>query len=245
MRYLEIKSWKKYNPRSDVEHSSWFRLQNNFWIDPAISKLDNDGKMIWVVLLSLASQQNRGVIEVDSHVVTSFLRVPPEKLDETLESLQESDLIRVSASRPRYADVTSTLRRRTNTYERTNVRTNKKNTPPPSEHEQRLADAWLAHALSKAPHLKPDPAKYAQAIAKAKKATGLTDQQIEETLTWIKASPFWAANALSPAGLLTVGKNGLRKIDTIRAQMLESQPAPVRSTRELFNLVKKEEASGS
>lgn len=240
MRHLEITNWKKYNPRSDVEHSTWFRLQNNFWIDPAISSLDNDGKMIWVVLLSLASQQNRGVIEVDTHVVTSFLRVPLEKLDATLESLQESELIKVVTSRRRNADVTSTSRRRVNTNERTNER----NKNPPSSFDQGVAQQWADHATSKAPHLKPDLVKYADAIRKLREKVGLTEAQVEETLTWIKQSEFWASVALSPAGMFNVGKNGVRKIDTVLAQMTAAKPV-VRSTREAFGLDKREVPSGN
>lgn len=97
----------------------------------------------------------------------------------------------------------------------------RKKTPPPSAFDLRLAQDWAAHASSKAPHLRPDPTKYADAIRKLREKVGLTEAQVEETLAWIRQSDFWAANALSPASLLNVGKSGVRKIDTIRAQMLE------------------------
>ena len=139
---IEVTNWAKYNPRADVNHSSWFRLQNNFWVDPAISKLSNDGKMVWVMLLSLASQQGKGEIEVDEHVVKTFLKITDEQLKETIDSLQDSELIKIATVRRRnvnvtprrYADVhIRTNGRNVRTDERTDVVTDRVSDDTPAE----------------------------------------------------------------------------------------------------------------
>jgi hypothetical protein len=119
---IEIINWAKYNPRSDVSHSSWFRMENTFWFDPAISKLDNDGKMVWVMLLSSASKQGQSLIELDFHLVSTLLKISQEKLESVLVELEASEKIKKPPSRRRNAHVTPTSRPRhadVPTYERT------------------------------------------------------------------------------------------------------------------------------
>lgn len=106
---IEIVNWAKYNPRSDVKHTTWFRLENTFWADPAIYRLDNDSKMVWIMVLSLASQKMKGSIDVEPTFISANLNIPLEKVMVSLKHLQDSERIKIPTSRPRHVHVTSTL----------------------------------------------------------------------------------------------------------------------------------------
>lgn len=110
--WISITNWDKYNPRADVKHTTWFRLENTFWMDPTLTPLDGEGKLVWVVLLSLASQHQKGVFEVDSYFVSEIAKVTHDKLEAVLKHLQERGKIKIHASRPRHVRVTSTSRTR-------------------------------------------------------------------------------------------------------------------------------------
>lgn len=233
---IEVVNWSKYNPRTDVNHSSWFRLENTFWFDPAISRLDNDGKMVWVMLLATASKQGSGVFDLDCVLVASILKISEEKLQTVIADLELHEKIEKPTSRKRNVRVTPASRKRHADVH--NVRDETRRTkrtkedtqdlhpgPPPSDFDLTLAEEWLAYAKSKSPHLKAKPTKYADAIRRLQSSVGLSEAQVRETFDWLKTHEFWAKNALSPEGLFSRGKSGLRKIDTIRAQMAESVEA--------------------
>lgn len=117
---IEIVNWSKYNPRNDVGHSSWFRLENNFWFDPAISLLDNCGKLTWIYLLSNAGLQRSYRVAIDFQMVCAITRARKRKVVSILEQLETTGKIKIV----RNADVTPTLRARdADGPLRTNVRT--------------------------------------------------------------------------------------------------------------------------
>ncbi len=82
---------------------------------------------------------------------------------------------------------------------------------------------WLEHALTE---MKWDrgseswtPEKFAAAVAKVRKATGLTHEGTKGVLSFIRGHKFWGDVALTPTGLLRKNEDGIRKIDTILVQM--------------------------
>lgn len=105
---IEIVNWAKYNPRTDVKNTTWFRLENTFWSDQVIFLLDNDAKMVWFTLLALASQRMSGVVDVEPTFVSAVLRVDVSKVTTTLEHLKVAKKIVYVTSRARNAGVTST-----------------------------------------------------------------------------------------------------------------------------------------
>lgn len=119
---IEIVNWEKYNPRHDVKHTTWFRLQNTWWMDSAITPLDSDGKVIWLVLLSFASQRSCGVYDLDMTFVSTVTGVPEDKLLVVLNKLKDSGNIKIATLRGRYPRRTQTLRGRHATDGRTDGR---------------------------------------------------------------------------------------------------------------------------
>jgi hypothetical protein len=94
---VEIMNWDKFNPRRDVKSTSWFRLQNTFWQDHKFFELDNDGKMVWIALLSTASQEQKGDIEINPDLIGAVLKVGRKKILKVLGILEEKHCVRVTS----------------------------------------------------------------------------------------------------------------------------------------------------
>ena len=76
---------------------------------------------------------------------------------------------------------------------------------------------WHEWTLAKAPWLKENisPEKFYSGLLKIAKSVSLNESGIENLFQFIKNDDFWKENAISPMSLLTISKNGLRKIDNI------------------------------
>ena len=80
---------------------------------------------------------------------------------------------------------------------------------------------WHEWTLAKAPWLKENisPEKFYAGLLKISKSLSLNESGIENLFQFVKNDSFWKDNAISPMSLLTVSKNGLRKIDNILLQL--------------------------
>ncbi len=245
--HIEIVNWSKYNPRGDVKSTSWFRLENTFWANPMLTKLDSDGKLVWIVLLSMASQRQSAVFELDLKFVRSVIGVRMKKLISLLQYFQECEKIRIDcvpASRGRNAHVP--LRTDgTNETNETNKKRKEKAGPasaappdPPSD-EANLpksettewdtkAAAWLQKAIAlHNPMAKPPPpathAKWADVFGLLRVDFG--EAAVKELLLRIfepghpdfVIDPFWRINVQSPKDLR-------KHWNRITAQISNSKP---------------------
>lgn len=127
---IEIVNWEKYNPRNDVKSTTWFRLENTFWSDPAIFALTNDGRMVWVMLLSLASQRQLPTIQTDLAFVSAVLRIDESVTVAALKHLQAHGKIKMSTLRGRNVRGTAPSRARYDTDGRTDEQTDETNVLP-------------------------------------------------------------------------------------------------------------------
>ncbi len=111
----------------------------------------------------------------------------------------------------------------------------KRRVPPPSEVDLEVGSEWFCFALKEMPWTAPpkgwNEVSFAQALVKVRQKTNLNDDGIRQLFKFIDGSDFWRRNALSPIGLLTVGKNGIRKIDTILSQMKPKEDKTDRALR--------------
>lgn len=105
---IEIVNWDRYQPRKDVERPTWFRLENNFWFDPAISSLQVTGKLVWVYLLSVACLQHSCCIVVDTLLMRSVIGTRTFLIKEAMAALEKSGKIKIL----RDVDVTRVVSRR-------------------------------------------------------------------------------------------------------------------------------------
>ncbi len=128
---IEIVNWERYNPRNDVKHTSWFRLENSFWSDPLLTPLNNGGKLIWLLLLSFASQRMNGVIVIDVSFIATIVRMSKKRVNEVIKHFEVCGKIVIHDSNP----TNSTLRTRVATDGRTDETDVTNVTPlnPPSD----------------------------------------------------------------------------------------------------------------
>jgi len=113
---LEIISWTDYNPRKDLKSTAWFRLENTFWLNQDFFEFDCQMRMVWIALLSTASQNMNGNIRISPQMIAANLRISQNKVLETIKILEQKQYVHVH--------VTSTSRSRTTTNEQANERTN-------------------------------------------------------------------------------------------------------------------------
>lgn len=84
---LEIKNWKKHNPRADVKSCTWFKMSNDFFTDPEFYGVSMTGKMLWVYLLGSASKKVSPIIKINTRLVANTLQITVEEIDFALLEL--------------------------------------------------------------------------------------------------------------------------------------------------------------
>jgi len=105
MRIL-INNWEKYNHRKDVKATSWFRLNNDWIIDPKFYNFDPSEKMVWIYLLSHSSRKMKPEFHFDPDFTAHLLNLKRSKIDSAINKLQAVECITLRA---RNAGVTDTI----------------------------------------------------------------------------------------------------------------------------------------
>lgn len=101
---MTIKNFKRYKGRKDVTHNTWFRLSNRLLEDPDFYDFTAGELLSWVYMLSLASQKNSAVIEVNFAHAERVCRIKTKDLISAIKKLEGKQLLP--------GDVTPTLRGR-------------------------------------------------------------------------------------------------------------------------------------
>lgn len=147
---IEIIKWNDYNPRKDLKSTSWFRVQNTFWQDHKFFELTNDGKMVWIALLSTASQEQEGSIDINPGLIAAILRIKQEEVIRAIEILQELQCVHVlDTSTLRARDVHVPLQNRTERTEQN--RTNRTESSSTSQKRGRFDASTLLEVLERIP----------------------------------------------------------------------------------------------
>ncbi len=130
---IEIVNWKKFNPRTDVKASSWFRFEHTMMFDPFWDDLQAEDFAVFLFLMSYASMKNDPRLELSLESIARHSRVSEETATEALKILETKGAVRVE-----HVPVTRPLRARTaNVSLRTNERTDGRNvTDDTNEREQ-------------------------------------------------------------------------------------------------------------
>lgn len=105
---IEIINWHKFNPRKDIAHSAWFRINHAFMFDPEWEDMDGQELAVWLYLLCCASLKNKSELIFDPEIIARKARVEKSKADSALEKLEKKACISIT-SRARYVDVTCAL----------------------------------------------------------------------------------------------------------------------------------------
>lgn len=141
-RVIEIINWKKFNPRTDVKHSTWFRLQHTLAFDPEWSHFNGEEKWVWVFLMSTASLKNRAHVEMSDEIIAATAKVSIENVRSAIQKLTEKGCIKMRNVRG-----TRSLRGRSPTDGRTDETDgrNETDSTAPRSGATQLVEIWNAH----------------------------------------------------------------------------------------------------
>lgn len=97
---IRIVNFEKFNPRSDVKSSSWYRMDNLFTQDSELFEIDSDGKIVYVHLLGMASRALGGDFTINESLIGVILNIPTKKIKASIQALLAKGKIEVlSASK--------------------------------------------------------------------------------------------------------------------------------------------------
>jgi hypothetical protein len=108
---IEICNWEKFNPRKDITHSSWFRLEHSFMFDSDWDDMDGQEIAVWIYFLCSASLKNKSVLAYNPDSIALRARVTTEKVKSAVEKLIDKGCVERTV-RQRNVGVTSALRER-------------------------------------------------------------------------------------------------------------------------------------
>lgn len=108
---VTIKNWDKYNNRSDVKKSSWFRFEHSFFDSSRFFGLNAPQRLFWIYLLcevSKHSSDRPGTAIVSTMHATTILTLSIKDLHHALQIFEEFQMVEVRTLRGRYVDVSQT-----------------------------------------------------------------------------------------------------------------------------------------
>jgi hypothetical protein len=99
---LEVKNWDKFNPRSDVKSTSWFRMSNSFFSDPDFYGQPVSVRLTWISILCEASKKMCSIVKINTLQISNSITTPelpldPKSIEEAIYALT---LIKNSENEP-------------------------------------------------------------------------------------------------------------------------------------------------
>jgi len=93
---IVVKGWDKYNPRKDVKHHSWFRLQNSIFEDHELFLLSPNEMAFLVYVFCLASKKNCENVIISIPHAIKVGRFDVKTIDRALEKLHSAKIVIIS-----------------------------------------------------------------------------------------------------------------------------------------------------
>lgn len=91
---VQVKNWDKYNPRSDVKSSVWYRQQNDFFNDPNFYKATPETRLVFIYILCQASKKMAaGEAKINLEMVADQTLIVLEKVQESIKIIEKMGLI--------------------------------------------------------------------------------------------------------------------------------------------------------
>jgi len=103
---IQIKNWKKFNPRSDLKTMPWFRVSSSIVFDRKLYGLVPEQKWLWICLLAIAAQENSSEIELDFDYLSHHAGVQKKHILQAVDHFEKMGLL----SRSRDGGVTEPSR---------------------------------------------------------------------------------------------------------------------------------------
>jgi hypothetical protein len=235
MIVIQIVDWRSYVVRPGVKKPSAFKLSTGLFTPPKLSQLTMEARWLWVILLSLATQENKdGMVEQTLDCLEFYSGVNRKTLGPALQELKSTGLIEICAESV-HACTQSAQTCAQPVHKSTRKKTTKTEVIDLTDDELELGRKWLDMAVSEMPHRASDPnwhaAEFGTELKKVGQAVGLDHAGMLKVFHYVSADTFWRPNACSPKGLL-ISKNGVRKIDNILTRMKRPHERKMEMARE-------------
>lgn len=95
---ITILNWEKFNPRSDVKNSSWYRKDHAIHFDPDWAHFTAEELNVWDHALALASLKNKPTYRLNISSLAKGARVATEVVDSALKKLVELECVKITGS---------------------------------------------------------------------------------------------------------------------------------------------------
>lgn len=96
---VTIVNYEKYKGRKDVENNSWFRLSNRFLEDSDFFLFSAEEKLVWVYLLSLASQKNNSRVHVYHQHAHQVCGLSSPAVNSAIKKLKNIGVLKIEKER--------------------------------------------------------------------------------------------------------------------------------------------------
>ena len=241
---ITINNWAKHNPRHDLKSMTWCRVSTTMAYDQNLFCLSPSQKWLWVFCILEAGKVNKnGTFSCTTKWLSHTSGCLEGDVVDGLKLLSEQTLITLTNESVRITNepvrltnenvpniternITEhdiTLQERSDRAARVIPLTPEPKFLPLTPTEWAVGADWLEHALKQMPWKAKasgwNAMAFGEVLRKVKNTVGLNDEGMRAVFEHVSEDDFWAQNAVSPKGLLTKSKSGLKKIDTILSQM--------------------------
>lgn len=94
IKKFQIKNWEKYNPRSDVKSSSWYRQQNDFFNDPLFYKSSPVLRLTFIYILCAASKRmDSGIAKINTEMMADDMLAKVSEVEKSIQKLYEMGIL--------------------------------------------------------------------------------------------------------------------------------------------------------
>lgn len=97
---VEVNNWLEYNPRSDRKVYTWFRFQNDFFMNHKIHGLSDTSKLVWIFILCEASKNFGEAMNIDTFLTSTLLRKNEADVIKSIHELTRLGVITVTNKLP-------------------------------------------------------------------------------------------------------------------------------------------------
>jgi hypothetical protein len=98
---VTVLKWDEYNPRKDLKHPTWFRVDASIVMNRKLHKLNGEQRWFWVFLCALACPLKGGPVAYDLDFWADQSKCSPEGITKALEILEANGTLSIEREQPR------------------------------------------------------------------------------------------------------------------------------------------------
>ena len=96
---VEIRNFEKYKGRRNYANNTWFRCSNRLLEDPDFYDFSAQELLVWIYVLSIASQKDVHIVPINARHVQQFARATPDIVLSAMRKLSKINVLTFVTSR--------------------------------------------------------------------------------------------------------------------------------------------------